>query len=698
MWTLNSIFESPEKRLGIASFQNVRLGSGARASRRGAHFFSVGLVTSRPSDDNENDELPPGSVEQQERVTCVRYATPLAQLGERMAAVIAKCPELDLTAVQVLLTEEALGLEAEDNSSSSSESGAEQEDREPRKQAGLEIASLLKNFYAQLSNSDLLASVSSLRSTSDSSTTRRSLPLSTSNDTLFFLPAAHYGFGPLLPKLVKLLLPEYLGPPTGVPNDHQAGKRVLIYCPPGNPLYTASVFALNLLFILDEVAHRGHSALTELDHAGPSTTRVNRITAPRYRGYLSLHDLMGLEEESRIRTFIPPGTPGATQAKASWVGVTTDRILVERPQIFDVLVDLTNVMASGTSGAVRAGGTAAASQAGVRDFTKENQMAPPTVSLVHSDKAPGKRTLVQANWASADFGNWNGVEERAAELREQYLDDKLARKQQRSTTPTAQSQDGASTEASTQDDHAPRPPGHLPPTLCSLRTRRLSRKPRIMSTIIAFLRYYFAGWGWLSIGFSGPLSVIPLGIRDDGAARASMILLEDDDGGTSSSVERNTEDRQQQGTRALSTHLRRRTREPTDSPLLAAVGVGSLSSRALDSSADDGTPEESEPESDDLSVLDGLASSVLVQAWTEWGVELVSSVGRTLDAACAAASLNVSESSIGPAPVHVHARTLRQLGLDTRDVVDRALTEAIFALVSLSGSELSIYGQWSVFF
>lgn len=702
------------RSLGVASFHNVRLGSEAHASQRGAHFFSVGVVTSHASYPDESHVL--GTRGRKERDSCLRYTTPLAQLGEEIAAAIATCPELDLTLVEPLLTGQDRDDGASDTSSDFEDGSEEQGTLLQRKATAREIAVLLKDFYAQMSQPQVA----------------QSLP---TDNSLLLLQAVHSGFGPLLPKLLKLLLPDYLAMASSTGEGAsgrfgpEAGRRVLVYCPPGNPLYTASMFALNLLTVLDCIAHRGRSALSALvernSQSDPAAqdpgdhhdgTQWQQVPAPRYRGYLSLHDLFDLEEEDRTR-WLPEDDPRfAPAARTGWVAVTTDRVMIERPRFFDVLVDLSNLMASGTGGAVRAGGAAALAQMGssARIYTEENRTALPTVSVAQTDPS-GRRLLTRINWTNADFGNWNSVEERGSELRDVLLEtvESTRSKAQRqpSSSDAASLVDAVDGDASA-DQHAlapapelavadqgwgqeedPHAPGQLRIATQPVRPRA-ARRSRVMSTLAAFLRYYFAGWGWLTIAFMGPLNIIPLGIRDDGGARYTLLLGDDND----TLGEQDEEDTAEAGGTSGGDVASRsgRERASTDSPFLAAAGGGSLSPRALDA-------RESRHDAPSTSERGGEAPLVeqllltLAQAWCDWGADLIAGLGRTVDAACAAASLE-AETLPGPLTLHVHARTLRGHGVDARDATDRALVEAVAGAVAPLGSAVAVSGQWSVFF
>lgn len=693
-----SIFESATNNLGIASFHNVRLAPSTQTSQRGACFFSVGMVTS-PLSEDDND---PMSLRNRRQIsTCLCYTTRLAELGEKIATVIAGCPSLDLTLVQPLLGEMLDGHDKSEHGPDPADSDESASVCAPSQKAVREVATLVHDFFVQVSSpKDLLvAGTRKTGSIQNGSSTLHNNSFPGDDDALSFLPAVHYGLGPLLPKLIKLLLPEYLTLTGGAADSRpEGGKRILIYCPPGNALYTASMFALNFLFLLRDIHQRGHSVFAAVGSTGSSGYRsLVRDPVSHFRGYLSLHDLPKLEQEARSRELAADHDRPTIRAKAGWVGVTTDRVIIEKPLIFDVLIDLTNVMASGTGGAVRAGGTAALAQGGPHAFIEDHRMALPTVSLACRDKVSGKPALTQMNWTSADFGNWNQVEERASELRDAYVAANLSRLWRRSNTAAAETE-VLETNSPTEENHTSgqneaqehRVPGHLAPVPPS--SGYPARKSRVLSTLIAFLRYCLAGRGWLSIVVTGPLGYAPL--RIGGNSRLS--LGEDDDDTLPTRIQSDLHERQGSD-RSGSTSLWRKG--STDSPL-NTVSKGlppQVTSTPNTSEVDSSTVVRGSAEGD-ASVLEGSAASLLAQAWSEWGAEVVLGVGRALDAAYTASRLAINEPDSSPAPVYMSARTLRQLGLDARDTVDYRLTESIFSLISTTEAQLIIHGQWFVFF
>ncbi|KAK0538450.1 hypothetical protein OC835_001431 [Tilletia horrida] len=361
------------------------------------------------------------------------------------------------------------------------------------------------------------------------------------HSALSHLPALSASLGPLLPPLLKRLATGY--------------QRLLIYSTA--PLHPAACLAYNLADITQAARRQADSSETTPLHV---------------RGLVTLHDIVTLEEEGRHRDSSSPG----------WIAFTSDKILLDKCSLFDILLDLTPLQMSG-------GNKAAASprnQPGPSS-TPASSGTKPRLSIVFTAPASAsprpQLKLKDSSWTTQEYAEMRLVEEKV---------------RRRLDSPSALSPDTSSLDAPS----SPTPPAEdavlAARRVTAVRNRKTSQqslrsaqahaqpeirpRPRPVSSLqarprgiflnlISLLRYVFAQTLWFfpsafwtpssastsALALLGPshtpggrrrgaraaisgLSaetasladsafILPLGVRPDGGLRASVMLDDDED-------------------------------------------------------------------------------------------------------------------------------------------------------------------------
>lgn len=357
------------------------------------------------------------------------------------------------------------------------------------------------------------------------------------HDPLFQLPAITNALGPLLPSLLKrLILPRF---------------RLLLYVPGGFPTCQAAGIA----FALGELAYAACQANVPFNQECPVGGSPMKQHGLQMMGLIGLHDIARLQDEAK-RIDVASTT--------SWIAWTTDKILLEKCDMYDAVLDLSPMTST-------------------NDNPSDDLLAMPTalprlMSTHWAASNSGKKTatLKRQNWTAREFAVFRGIDEQAS------YHAASRRRKRRSVTQASQS------SMSGSEVTAPRSP-YLSPS------SHLSRQGGA-TTFLAFLRFWLANLWILPYHWRFHLresyGYVPLNIRSDGGVQASIMLLPGDDSdGEDSEVEEG------EVAPASSPHLslpstnsplRRRhysggeetaLSDEEDDPILAACGATQASSR-----------------------------------------------------------------------------------------------------------------------
>ena len=491
-----------------------------------------------------------------------------------------------------------------------------------------QIAQLLTDFSkAHPSQSDSLVSSRSRR-----------LP---SQAPLLLFPSEHHTFGPMLTKVVKLVLPPYM--------HRNARRRILIYSPAGSQIEGALMVASNVLRLAEE-----------------ATAQKAVNSAPlRLLGYVSLHDLSDLEAASK------------SKSTDSWIAVTSDRILLDKTVIYDVLVDLSNVGAGSLESSADLYGSPAVAPEDRGLFRKSIM---PSISLVSSAPAGKSRkaALEKVAWTSKDFSAWFTVDEMADIQQEQWYEERRARRKSHSRLASSIAPDPAEPEEA-QDVM----PGSLP-----LDTDSLASRHGTFATLFTFLHYCLGDWGWLPnlrwFPYMG-LSVIPLGIRGDGGVRSSMLLTDD----LSDDDDHDDDDEDEMDGRP-SAPRDIPSREEED-PLVAASGGYSLSRSPLSTTRRRSVVIETEDQTDTdsrvppSSTVDASYALAIWTAWVNWTKELIENIDELIES-------KVQLELRDEATTTLTSWELHKLGLSSRASLD---VELVHAIAASSSNTITVRSGWT---
>lgn len=359
------------------------------------------------------------------------------------------------------------------------------------------------------------------------------------HDPLFQLPAISNALGPLLPSILKrLLLPSF---------------RLLIYVPAGAPTHRAAGIA----FALGELAY----AACQFGQSGgqcPATGASAERHGLVIRGLIGLHDIAKLQDENDKEQL-------HGHAPNSWLAWTTDKILLDKCQLYDAVLDLSPMMASSSHDADA-------------DFLMMPTALPCFLCTYRWQTADGRARaeLKKHKWTTREFAVFRGLDEQAslsAISRPGRRRSSLGRRSsQSSLQPVA-----SSSQRRLHMDTSP--------------TKTLSQQ-RTTSTFLAFLRFWLSSL-WIlphqwRINLRNSYGYVPLSIRSDGGVRASIMLLPDDDFQDSdedSDEEQGGESSQHLSLPSGSPVIKRlslegeEAMEEEDDPILAACGATQASLR-----------------------------------------------------------------------------------------------------------------------
>lgn len=365
------------------------------------------------------------------------------------------------------------------------------------------------------------------------------------HDPLLQLPAVSNALGPLFPGILKRLLASPF--------------RLLIYTPHGGPALQAASIAFNLAELV-------HAACQSPDNGAicPASGAKSKKTDEHgldVIGILGLHDISKLELIN-----------GETITH-SWIGWTSDRLLLEKAKLYDAVLDLSPMAPTQNS-----------------DFIDSTALPRFSRSQMVTD-SNGKQSysLHKQTWTTREFSIYRGLDERASYDASSMRHSRRALSRRKSQSSMAISSDIPQNNAKRQ-----------------LSSPRSSPSRPSTSTMLAFLTYWLSSLRILPLRWRLNLresyGYVPLSIRSDGGVRASIMLLPSDD-----SDEEDEEDEEieadesgsTRGHRSGSNHLRLPSSSPTlrrrsldeneedngdrdeymEDPILAAVGVNSVASR-----------------------------------------------------------------------------------------------------------------------
>ncbi|PWN25763.1 hypothetical protein BDZ90DRAFT_228139 [Jaminaea rosea] len=149
-----------------------------------------------------------------------------------------------------------------------------------------------------------------------------------SADPLLDLPAVANALGLLLPQLLRKLLVR--------------GTRLVIFCPLGAQTKNAASIGWTIAEILEAALHldEEEDGDAEGQEGGRNVTKLRHRRGhrvPQVRGIIGLQDLGLLQEEQR-RAPLSQG----------WISWTTDKLLLEKPDLYDCLLDLSPLFTGAT--------------------------------------------------------------------------------------------------------------------------------------------------------------------------------------------------------------------------------------------------------------------------------------------------------------------------------------------------------------
>ncbi|KAK0544977.1 hypothetical protein OC846_005852 [Tilletia horrida] len=205
---------------------------------------------------------------------------------------------------------------------------------------------------------------------------------------LSHLPAFTASLGPLLPPILKHLA-------TGT-------TRLLIYS--AAPLAPAAALAFNL-------AHIVQSASTHKSQQQPVSIHV--------RGLVTLHDLVHLEQE---QAQIDP---------SGWIAFTSDKILLDKLNLFDLLLDLTPlqkdpaVARAAASPRHRLGTSLSQSTTTTSATPTSSSSTKPRLSIVQrkqNTNGPSLKKLKEISWTTQEYAEMRLLEDKVKRRLDSYPD------------------------------------------------------------------------------------------------------------------------------------------------------------------------------------------------------------------------------------------------------------------------------------
>ncbi|SAM64418.1 uncharacterized protein UBRO_08369 [Ustilago bromivora] len=337
---------------------------------------------------------------------------------------------------------------------------------------------------------------------------RRRDPRNLPHDPVSHMPALCGALGPLLPHLLKkLMLPRH---------------RLLIFTP-SPPL----VYAANLGYNLADLAAL---AIARSGKRHENLQQFARRGTVHIKGQIGVHDIPSLEkEEDKLGSSTQKH---ACLVEQGWIAWSTDKILLEKPHLFDSVLDLTPLITRDSHGVL--------DEACLENASTMARLLTVVRPSEVDAKVRGRKAHLKAqSWTTRDFATFNELDvqaQRHAERAERLGPAACVSRRK------SKSRHGKSDSRRSEDQQADRPQREVEYTheqtdavaqwrgACARAPRRSGTGK--LSAILAFLRYWLAGWWFLPSHWRYDLPaayVLPLGIRGDGGVRASILVMPEDE-------------------------------------------------------------------------------------------------------------------------------------------------------------------------
>lgn len=325
---------------------------------------------------------------------------------------------------------------------------------------------------------------------------RRRDPKNLPHDPISHMPALCGSLGALLPHIIKkLMLPQH---------------RLLIYSP-SPPLVHAARLGYNLAELIS-------LAMTRSAKRHENLERLTKTAMVQVRGQIGVHDITALqEEEDKLRQRAEEGEAGH-----SWIAWTTDKILLEKPQLFDSVVDLSGLISRESRGVL--------DDAVMESATSTARLLKVVRTGTGTDAGMRKVELKAESWTTRELATFNELDAQAQRHAERA--ERLGPAAAAACVSKRRSKSSKLVRASRREAD----PASEVDTIGQWRGGCASSPRRsgagTMSAILAFLRFWLAGWWFLPSQWRYGLPaayVLPLGIRGDGGVRASILLMPEDD-------------------------------------------------------------------------------------------------------------------------------------------------------------------------
>ncbi|SNX83683.1 uncharacterized protein MEPE_02390 [Melanopsichium pennsylvanicum] len=332
---------------------------------------------------------------------------------------------------------------------------------------------------------------------------RRRDPKNLPHDPISHMPALSGSLGALLPHLLKkLMLPHH---------------RLLIFSP-SPPLVHAAHIGFNLADLVALAVGRvgkRHENLQSFASKGIITVR----------GQIGVHDITQLEEEENKASNQDDST---TERRNSWIAWTSDKILLEKPWLFDSVLDLSPLITRDSHGVLN--------EAALENTATGARLLTVIRPFLSANSAEKPRLKVES-WTTREFATFNELDVQASRHAERVS--RLGpsacvsrRKSKSRLSRTASSSNPGLSRHNSGDQHTNPDAVTVAQWRGSATCSRRSRGMGTLSAILAFLRYWLAGWWFLPSQWRYGLPaayVLPLGIRGDGGVRASILVMPEDE-------------------------------------------------------------------------------------------------------------------------------------------------------------------------
>ncbi|CAO1638705.1 unnamed protein product [Sympodiomycopsis kandeliae] len=369
-------------------------------------------------------------------------------------------------------------------------------------------------------------------------------------DPILDLPAIANALGLILPDLLRTLL--------------VSDTRLLIFTPTGINTSTAASLAWNLAEIVqaalaaqqedddDQEADQddGEEEEEETTPLRPKSAQQHR-SPPRVRGILSLQDIALLEDEEKLRAETRfqaerHHSHSRPSSHHSWIAYSTDRLFLEKPHLYDYILDLSPLCAATTSTTTATPSATSSPSSSQRPGSSAiqpvllayTQSSTPSSSPIFSRAERALKTLPDGRdktivklrrqaWHPRDFAIY-----RANELRSVKLASRPKSLVRRSSRSSVALRSAATSEISSSDGVAKGP--HVKDVdNKSISLPRISSPAALLSTLLAFVRYYLSSLWFIPhqwrINLRESYGYVPLSIRPDGGVQAGLMILPDSD-------------------------------------------------------------------------------------------------------------------------------------------------------------------------